>query len=842
MPLLALLDQFAPDFPGFCKVGTGHNKRIDFDAKGFLAVTDSVHLLKKLKFDSIFVDEAHHPLPSKMPGSMELYRLSATHKEEPDFRYTMGQAIEDGVLCDYDITVPALTAQHAYVCLADLLLKQVGRFRRVLAYCNSVAEAKRFRMVLRELGLAAWHINARTPMKKRQTAIAEFAGPLTKPVHVLVTVEVLGEGINIPNADTCMFVEPRNSYRSIIQAIGRVLRHHPAKTLAHIVLPAVAIPKSKSASVSPSSFGTEPIEGEEQPNAREVDRLNCQGDELPSSQVEQQARNPHTFGTAEDEVASGLNSPAVISVAAPPGVISRQGDAFHSAIHSNSEQGEKVRSNHHGDFDTSRLKRKLGSSNYAEPEARVSPSATTDRQQDGVQQEQPQTKCGSVKNVRRHQLTQTPHEEVQDQDLERHKPGTRDPTTPGRPGAFENVGSGIYDQGSPSATTDRQQEQLQTICGSIGNGHRHHQTQTPQEEVQNQCLREFSAGTRDQTTPGRPRIVGSEMDEEPAIQKTQATVPTIRQHRFKLKASTRSSEFDQHFGSQLERFLATLMRADHRVVGATAVHRIQVADCTLVDAGASMMEGWTTEIYNRLSVILSGDDHWEIRFRELEAFVDQHGRLPYRRCKSHYERSLNLWLNSQRAAFRERRLVLHRFQKLLSASSLLIRRRAEWWQTRDTDGIFMERCNELREYVQLHHRLPDLAGHRTGSKSQKLAKWMANVRLGKIRLDAGKMKMLQEVHPLVKAELQKSQSAPRLRRSQWEAKFDQLSQFVLATGCLPKSWGKRKAEKSWYYWLRAQCRKILAGCLPADMAQRLRNAHPLIAAQVDESAGVNASA
>ena len=264
VPLLALLDQFAPDFPGFCKVGTGHNKNIDFDAKGFLAVMDSVHLLKKLKFDSIFVDEGHHPLPPKMPGSMELYRLSATHKDEPDFRYTMGQAIEDGVLCDYDITVPALTAHHAYVCLADLLLKQVGRFRRVLAYCNSIAEAKRFRMVLRKLGLAAWHINGKTPLKKRVTVIEEFAGPLLKPVHVLVTVEVLGEGINIPNADTCMFVEPRNSYRSIIQAIGRVLRHHPAKTLAHIVLPAVAIPSSRSASIPQTGSRNKEIKGEEQ--------------------------------------------------------------------------------------------------------------------------------------------------------------------------------------------------------------------------------------------------------------------------------------------------------------------------------------------------------------------------------------------------------------------------------------------------------------------------------------------------------------------------------------------------------------------------------------------------
>ena len=34
MPLRALLDQFAPNFPGFCKVGMGHNKKIDFDAKG----------------------------------------------------------------------------------------------------------------------------------------------------------------------------------------------------------------------------------------------------------------------------------------------------------------------------------------------------------------------------------------------------------------------------------------------------------------------------------------------------------------------------------------------------------------------------------------------------------------------------------------------------------------------------------------------------------------------------------------------------------------------------------------------------------------------------------------
>ena len=430
-------------------------------------------------------------------------------------------------------------------------------------------------------------------------------------------------------------------------------------------------------------------------------------------------RNPDTFGTAEDEVVFEPQS------AAPPATTRRQGDAFHSAIHSNGQQGEKVRSNH-GKFDINRLKRKLGNSNYAKPETRVSPSAMTDRQQDRVQQEHRQTKCRSMKNVHRHRLTQTPYEEVQDQYLEKHKPGTCDPTAPGRPGVFEKFGSGIYDQ-------------------------------------------------------------------EPTMQ-TQATVPTIRHQGFRLKASTGSSEFDQHFGSQLERFLATLMWADHRIVGATAGHRIQVADCTLADAGASMIEGCTTEIYNRLFAILSWEDHWEIRFRELEGFVDQHGRLPLRKCESHSERVLGRWLHNQNVAFRKQKLPLHSFQKLLSASSPLIRRRVEGWQM-GADGLFMQRCYELGEYVQLHHKVPDLANHRVGSSPWNLAKWLANLRAGNIRLSAGRMNMLQKVHPLVKAELQKWQNAPRLQQSKWEWKFGQLSRFVLATGAPPKKWGKKQGGK-----------------------------------------------
>ena len=285
VPSRVLLEQFADEFPTYCKVGMGYNKNINYSARGFVAVTDSVHRLQNISFDAAFVDEAHHPVPQGMPQAANMHLFSATLREkalgekgnptcvfmrcalhfckiaccgneiekwfelqvallalfQADFQYTMRQAIEDGVLCDYDLTVPLTSKAHPYLCLAEMLQSEAGRFRRVLAYCNSVHEAKRFQQLLESFGLAAWHINGRTRLRVRQQVLGEFTGPLQKPVHVLVTVQVLGEGINIRNADTCMFVEPRSSYTSIVQAIGRVLRKNPAKPLAHIVLPAVAV-------------------------------------------------------------------------------------------------------------------------------------------------------------------------------------------------------------------------------------------------------------------------------------------------------------------------------------------------------------------------------------------------------------------------------------------------------------------------------------------------------------------------------------------------------------------------------------------------------------------------
>ena len=139
------------------------------------------------------------------------------------------------------------------------------------------------------------------------------------------------------------------------------------------------------------------------------------------------------------------------------------------------------------------------------------------------------------------------------------------------------------------------------------------------------------------------------------------------------------------------------------------------------------------------------------------------------------------------------------------------------------------------EYVQLHQKLPQNTGDGVEPPFRKLANWLTRVRGGNTLLNLEKMKMLQEVHPLVKAELQKWQDAPRLQQSKWEAEFWSGSPGLCwQQGASQKSHAESKAERHCYDWLCSQCRKLIAGYLPDEMIWRLRNAHPLIAKYMDE--------
>ena len=831
VPLRALLDQFAPDFPGFCKVGTGHNQKINFDTRGFIAVAPSVRHLAGLKFDAVFVDEAHHPLPTGMPKCKELYRFSATHTEEPDFRNPMGQAIEDGVLCDYDMSVPAVTEHHVYVCLAGLLSKQAGRFRRVLAYCNTVGEAKKFQMVLEELGLAAWHINSATAQKARIKAIDEFSGSMQKPVHALVTVEVLGEGINIPNADTCMFVEPRSSYRSVIQAIGRVLRHHPGKTLAHIVLPALAVPAKVESEVEEAFskalhhdsggaetrevLGTVPSSACEEKASPNQDFPNL-GLSVANKSKQNEGQSPGTFHEypcwltpppsscgCDLQEASTLKDPggtpqvkkiakrdcAIREVEEEPARREGLDDAIANVMGVASEERVRSKSLNRGQSFSSSTWSSSESSTEPRSPAPTLPldrSMARGRQDESGKVLQPAPlaePCRQGPSVGQRQQLQP--WEVSDY------PEFDQPRDP--------VDQGCSRPSMPATMTEAIQwdtavwEQLHD--SDIGRAN---------SRMEQQAVRTSAAEAQQRGVPG----------------------PPIR--RVQLKSNLAPSDRNELYGNQLERFLSLLVQADSRLVGSSVGHRIQLVDCRMTAEGQEF-DSLTERVYRRLTAILRQSDPWEDNLQTLEAFVEEKGRLPLRRVR--VEKRLVYWLNTQRDYLRAGLLLEHRWQRLVNSSSSLLRQSAEGWLLNSQGGKFKRRCLELKAYIEMNNELPRHNTKLPNSRSNRLARWLSSLADGGGWTQPDRRATLESLHPLVIELVGKWDTRPtlRIRLPAWQRMLRRLVACVQAKGHLPNA-ACSQTEVGLYDWLNRNIRRVER--LPKELVKQLLDSHPLIAAKV----------
>ena len=829
VPLLALLDQFARGFPGFCKVGTRHNQKINFDARGFVAVTKSVHRLAGLDFDAIFVDEAHHPLPTRMPKCKEMYRFSATHTDEPDFRYPMGQAIEDGVLCDYDMSVPAVTEHHAYVCLADLLLKQAGRFRRVLAYCNTVAEAKKFQMVLEELGLAAWHINGRTSREARMAAIEEFSGDLTKPVHVMVTVEVLGEGINIPNADTCMFVEPRNSYRSVIQAIGRVLRHHPGKTLAHIVLPALAVPVKVESEVEGgwSKARLHDLGGAEM---REV--LGT----VPSKAYEENVLLDQAFPDLGLSVANKAKQNEGPSTGTLQEYLCRPTPPPSSCACDLQEAS--TWKDGRGMPQVKTVAKRVCAVREVEEEA--AHREGLDDAAANVMREATQERVRS-KSLKQGQSSSSSTWSLSESSTEPRSPA---PTLPldRRMGRGRQDESGKVWQPGPLAEPRGQ---------GPGVGQRQ-QLQPREVSDYPEFDQPRDLAELDRSTPSMPATITEPIQRDTAVREQlrngyigrsngrmeqqgvgtsadaqQRGVPGPPIRWVQLKSNLAPSNPNEMYSSQLERFLSLLVQADSRLVGSSVGHRIQLVDCRMTAEGQEL-DSLTEEVYRRLTAILHQKDPWEERLQSLEVFVEEKGRLPLRRGRD--EQRLYYWLSAQRRQVQAGRLMEHKWRRLMNSSSPLIRQRAQGWPLNSPDSKFKRRCLELKAFVETNGELPRQNKKDPTSQSHRLARWLSSLRYGAGWTKPDRRATLESLHPLVAELVVTWDTTPtKTDLSAWQSIFQRLVNWVQAKGHLPGS-SSTSSEKELYYWLNRNLLRLER--LPPELVEQLLDAHPLIAAKV----------
>ena len=287
----------------------------------------------------------------------------------------------------------------------------------------------------------------------------------------------------------------------------------------------------------------------------------------------------------------------------------------------------------------------------------------------------------------------------------------------------------------------------------------------------------------------------------------------------------RGTSFDQQYSSQLERFLATLVRADDRLFGADVGCRIRVIDCRLGWEGNLGEAAIAAEVYGRLSVILMQTDPWEIRLKQLEEFVERHERLPSLSARDPFEASLGVWLKNQNQ--KQSKLQQQRLQRLCSASSSLIRNRALMWLKGGQKFRYVERCQELKEYLDQHRSLPKWNG---GTPLEKrLAAWLADKR-GHAKPE--QLLHLQKLHPLVDIYVQSWQVAPlKIQKTKWIGSLRSLSDLVSRQQRLP-----RRRQGKLYKWMHLQLNRLSQKRLPHKFARQLLNAHPLIAQAASRAA------
>ncbi len=196
------------------------------------------------------IDEGHHVLDQNSEKlrqfltQIECHKLylSGTTESESHYEVDMEYGIVNDYLTDYNIVIPIFEESvSVHENLANMLSKET-HLNYILGYCNTIEEAKKFTECLNRWNISATYYTGETDVADRLLVNKEFCANVYR---VLVTVNTLSEGIDLPRAQVCMFVEPRHSRFNVMQCVGRVLRKHVNKQLAYVILPAYNESESK---------------------------------------------------------------------------------------------------------------------------------------------------------------------------------------------------------------------------------------------------------------------------------------------------------------------------------------------------------------------------------------------------------------------------------------------------------------------------------------------------------------------------------------------------------------------------------------------------------------------
>ena len=221
--------------------------------------------------DLIVIDEAHHAVAGSWSQVLshwpQAFRLGVTatpvRRDGRGLgamfdRLVLGPSVQqltaEGYLTGTQIYAPRIRFQEANIRVrsgdyaleqaAELLDKptvtgdaiehfqRLGRGRSAIAFCCTQQHAEHVAAQFRACGLTSQVLLGSTPVDEREQLLTDLG---TGALRVLVSVDVISEGTDVPSVGAAILLRPTQSEGLYLQQVGRVLRPAPGKEHALIL-------------------------------------------------------------------------------------------------------------------------------------------------------------------------------------------------------------------------------------------------------------------------------------------------------------------------------------------------------------------------------------------------------------------------------------------------------------------------------------------------------------------------------------------------------------------------------------------------------------------------------
>jgi superfamily II DNA or RNA helicase len=175
------------------------------------------------------------------------------------FEYSFFQGNLDGYVSDFEIIIPQNIDKDKYndilkksrdlikdekqnlyfKTIGELLNNAINKYnlKRTIVYLSQQEKINIFEKILKDLNIECYICHSNQSNYDRNNNIDSFIGKQNDTCKVLLSVDILNEGVDIPICDSVMFAEERSSETVIVQNIGRCLRLHVNKPKAYIIIP-----------------------------------------------------------------------------------------------------------------------------------------------------------------------------------------------------------------------------------------------------------------------------------------------------------------------------------------------------------------------------------------------------------------------------------------------------------------------------------------------------------------------------------------------------------------------------------------------------------------------------